>query len=123
MQEAAPDRSPATMGHSPRDALALWRRVVVEGLDKGVDLSARQMAILLTVYDAPGPHTVRGLASGLGLHKPAITRALDMLGRAGLVRRKRDPLDRRSVLVQRTVKGSVFLNDFGERVIRLTGMQ
>jgi DNA-binding MarR family transcriptional regulator len=34
----------------------------------------------------------------------------------GLARRRRDTTDRRSVLVQRTVKGSVFLSDFAESV-------
>ena len=43
--------------------------------------------------------------------KPAITRALDRLGELDLARRKVDPLDRRSVLVQRTLKGAAFLRD------------
>ena len=45
-----------------------------------------------------------------------MTRALDRLGMLGLARRRRDNADRRSVLVQRTVKGSVFLSDFAETV-------
>jgi hypothetical protein len=40
----------------------------------------------------------------------------DRLGMLGLARRRRDDQDRRSVLVQRTVKGSVFLSDFAESV-------
>jgi DNA-binding MarR family transcriptional regulator len=43
--------------------------------------------------------------------KPAITRALDRLGELDLARRKVDPMDRRSVLVQRTLKGTGFLRD------------
>jgi DNA-binding MarR family transcriptional regulator len=43
--------------------------------------------------------------------KPAITRALDRLSEFDLVRRKKDPLDRRSVLVQRTTTGTAFLRD------------
>jgi len=43
--------------------------------------------------------------------KPAITRALDRLGELDLAKRKTDPQDRRSVLVQRTPKGSAFLRD------------
>jgi DNA-binding MarR family transcriptional regulator len=72
------------------------------------------MALLLTVYLTPQPHTVRGLAEILNVSKPAITRALDRLGLLGLARRKRDETDRRSVLVQRTVKGSVFLSEFSD---------
>jgi DNA-binding MarR family transcriptional regulator len=71
---------------------------------------------LLTVYLTPPPHTVRGLAAELGISKPAVTRALDRLGREGFARRKIDAADRRSVLVQRTVKGSVYLSDFADAV-------
>jgi DNA-binding MarR family transcriptional regulator len=55
--------------------------------------------------------TVRGLAAKLGVSKPAITRALDRLSEFDLVRRKTDPLDRRSVLVQRTATGMAFLRE------------
>src|ERR1700723_2130354 len=77
----------------------------------GVDLSSRQLGVFLTCYLRDGGHTVRGLASELNVSKPAITRALDRLGELDLARRKVDPLDRRSVLVQRTPKGSAFLRD------------
>jgi hypothetical protein len=45
-----------------------------------------------------------------------VTRALDVLERQGFVRRKRDREDKRDVSVHRTVKGAVFLYDYGERV-------
>ena len=77
----------------------------------GADLSARQLGVFLTCYLREGPHTVRGLAAELNVSKPAITRALDRLGDLELARRKIDPLDRRSVLVQRTLKGAAFLRD------------
>ncbi len=77
----------------------------------GPDLSARQLGVFLTCYLNDGGHTVRGLAADLNVSKPAITRALDRLGELDLARRKVDPLDRRSVLVQRTPKGSAFLRD------------
>lgn len=80
------------------------------------DLTARQLAVLLTVYSGTGPHTVRGLAADLGVAKPVITRALAALERGELIRRRRDETDRRNVLVQRTVKGSVFLNDLAEAI-------
>jgi DNA-binding MarR family transcriptional regulator len=77
----------------------------------GPDLSARQLGVFLTCYLRDGGHTVRGLAAELNVSKPAITRALDRLGELDLARRKVDPLDRRSVLVQRTTKGTTFLRD------------
>ena len=77
----------------------------------GPDLSARQLGVFLTCYLQDSAHTVRGLAADLNVSKPAITRALDRLGELDLARRKVDPMDRRSVLVQRTVKGQAFLRD------------
>src|SRR5271169_6113874 len=77
----------------------------------GVDLSSRQLGVFLTCYLMDGGHTVRGLAAELNVSKPAITRALDRLGELDLARRKVDPLDRRSILVQRTLKGAAFLRD------------
>lgn len=99
-------------------ALGLWRRALVESVRRdGPDLSARQMAIMLQVYLTDPPHTVRGMAATLNISKPAVTRALDRLSVLGFAKRKRDPDDKRNVLVQRTVKGSVFLCDFAELVI------
>lgn len=77
----------------------------------GVDLSARQLAVFLICYLNDGAHTVRGLAQTLDISKPAITRALDRLCELDYVRRKVDPYDRRSILVQRTVKGAAFLRE------------
>lgn len=99
-------------------ALALWRDTLSESVRRdGPDLSARQMAILLAVYTADPPHTVRGLAADLKISKPAVTRALDRLSQLGFIRRIRDEADKRSVLVQRSVKGAVFLTDFAELMI------
>ena len=98
-------------------ALDLWRRAVVTTVaGDAPDLSGRQMAVLLTVYLTAPPHTVRGLARVLKVSKPAITRALDRLGGLDLARRRTDEADRRSVLVQRTVRGLVFLREFGETI-------
>lgn len=103
------------MDFSAAQALELWRLAITEGVRRETpDLSARQMALVLTVYMTAPPHTVRGLARILNVSKPAITRALDRLSQLGLVRRKVDQADRRSVLVQRTVKGAVFLREFGD---------
>jgi DNA-binding MarR family transcriptional regulator len=77
----------------------------------GPDLTARQLGVFLTCYLESEAQTVRGLAAKLNVSKPAITRALDRLSEFDLVRRKTDPLDRRSVLVQRTVSGTAFLRD------------
>lgn len=106
-----------TFEFSMNQALALWRNTLVGSVRAdGPDLSARQMAILLIVYGEAPPHTVRGLAAKLDISKPAITRALDMMGRLDFIRRKRDEADGRNVLVQRTIKGSVFLSEFADLI-------
>ena len=99
-------------------ALDLWRRALAASVRLAApDLSARQMSILLTVYLTPPPHTVRGLAHDLNISKPAVTRAIDRLTEIEFVRRKVDEQDRRSVMIQRTVRGSVFLREFGELIV------
>ncbi|MCC6469383.1 MAG: MarR family transcriptional regulator [Alphaproteobacteria bacterium] len=99
--------------------LDLWRRALVGSVaGDGPDLTARQMALMLTVYLTPPPHTVRGLATTLNVSKPAVTRAIDRLSELDYLRRKPDEADRRSILLQRTIRGSVFLRDFGEQIVR-----
>ncbi|WP_407048552.1 MarR family transcriptional regulator [Methyloraptor flagellatus] len=102
----------------PSQALKLWHDVTLDLVRDGEsDLSARQLTILLTVYLEPPPHTVRGLAAKLKVTKPAITRALDTMGERGLVDRKRDDLDRRNVLIQRTVDGALWVEKLGDIVV------
>jgi DNA-binding MarR family transcriptional regulator len=101
---AAPLSSDQLVGILRDTVVSLVRR-------DGVDLSARQLGVFLTCYLNEGAHTVRGLAQELNVSKPAITRALDRLSELDYVRRKVDPSDRRSVLVQRTVKGAAFLRE------------
>jgi DNA-binding MarR family transcriptional regulator len=101
----------------PSQALNLWHVALTDSVrGEAPDLSARQMAILLTVFMVPGSHTVRGLAVELNISKPAVTRALDRLSELGYVRRVRDDTDRRSVLVRRTVRGSVYLSEFADQI-------
>ena len=104
---------------SPHAALEIWRRATLAGVrGSGPDLTQRQLALLLGVYLTPAPHTVRGLAAALGVSKPVITRAVDRLSELDLIRRRRDERDRRSILLLRTMKGSVFLSDFAEEIRR-----
>jgi DNA-binding MarR family transcriptional regulator len=95
------------------DGLAgILRTSIVELVRRdGPDLSARQLGVFMTCYLETEAQTVRGLAAELGVSKPAITRALDRLSEFDLVRRKTDPLDRRSVLVQRTATGMALLRE------------
>lgn len=102
----------------PSQALKLWQGVALDQARDGLpDLTFRQIAILLTVYLDPPPHTVRGLAARLNVTKPVITRALDTMGAMKLLARHRDEKDKRNVLVRRTVDGALFVERFGDCVI------
>lgn len=95
--------------------LRLWHEAISHSIAReGAGLTIRQMAILLTVYLSAPPHTVRGLAKKLHVAKPVVTRALDTLGKLGYLKRKRDEADKRNILIQRTVKGAVYLSEFAD---------
>lgn len=102
---------------SPGQSLQLWHDVNLAMVrDDEPDLSVRQMTILLTVYLEAPPHTVRDLAKKLGVSKPVITRALDSMGKLDLLTRRRDDKDKRNVLVQRTVKGALYLERLSDTI-------
>ncbi|MEM6461566.1 MAG: MarR family winged helix-turn-helix transcriptional regulator [Pseudomonadota bacterium] len=102
----------------PSQALHLWHSATLELVRSDApDLTLRQLSILLHIYLVPPPHTVRGLASTLGVTKPVVTRALDSMGSLGLVRRSRDEQDRRNVIIQRTVTGALYLEKLGDIII------
>ena len=106
---------------STSQALRLWHDVALAMVkDDEPDLSVRQISILLTVYLEAPPHTVRDLARKLNVSKPVITRALDSMGKMELVSRRRDEKDRRNVLIQRTVKGALYLERLADTIGNLS---
>lgn len=120
LRSIAIHRSMSETTHT-QDALALWQRVVTRSLKElPYDLSQRQIAVLLTVYMSPPPHTIRSLAEQLDISKPAVCRAVDTLSSLDLLRRKKDEDDRRNVFLQRTINGSVFLRDFADIIVQAT---
>ena len=104
---------------TPQQALSLLNTVALDIVrDRGPknhpDFTFRQLSVLMTIYLERPPHTVRAIAARLGVTKPVITRALDSLGAIDLVTRRRDDADRRNVIVQRTVKGALFVEQLGD---------
>ena len=96
--------------------LELWRRTtlaLVRDSDEA-DLSARQSAVLLTVYLTTPPHSVRRVAEELNISKPAVTRAVDRLSALGFVARKTGADDRRNVYLKRTEKGAAYVRALGD---------
>jgi DNA-binding MarR family transcriptional regulator len=97
--------------------LSRWMHTLIDYVRSGYpDLTNRQMALMMLVYLTPGPHTVRGIAKGLGVSKPVVTRALNRLGSLGYLRRQRDDADRRNVFVAQTNEGADFLDEFGRLI-------
>ena len=87
------------------------------------DLTARQLGVFLTCYLESNAQTVRGLAMPLKVSKPAISRSLDRLAGFDLIRRKPDPIDRRSVIVVRTPTGIAYLRVIRDVLTEATQMQ
>jgi DNA-binding MarR family transcriptional regulator len=103
------------------DALGLWHRVNTQAMKSlSFDLSARQMAVLLSVYLQTGPHTVKSLSAQFDISKAAVCRAVDTLSAMDLLKRKKDADDKRNVFIQRTINGSVFLSDFADIIMKQT---
>lgn len=100
-------------------ALGLWLNVTSQSVkSSGPDLTARQMAMMLTVYLEQGPHTVRALAKKLNVGKPVIVRAIDALSDGGLLKRVPDPHDRRNVFIEGTNAGSLHLSQLARDIAR-----
>ena len=92
------------MSLNERESLEFWRRAVTGYVrSEEADLTARQQAVLMTVH--------------LDIPKPAVTRALDALERVGLVCRRRDQDDLRSVFVERTSDGMAWLHNFARLIV------
>jgi DNA-binding MarR family transcriptional regulator len=108
-----------TIDVQERQALSLWLDVTAQAVkSKGPDLTARQTAMMLTIYLESGPHTVRGLAKKLGVGKPVIVRAIDALSDANMLVRVPDPADRRNVFIEGTDFGASQLADYARNIAR-----
>ena len=77
----------------------------------GRDLSLRQLAVLLILGRRPIEEcTVRGIALMLDVSKPAVCRAFDRLCENGLMHRREDRFDRRSVQGELTPAGRAYVD-------------
>lgn len=102
---------------SRTESLEFWYRVTLKTVQADIpDLSARQLAMLMTIYLEKGPHTVRSLAAHLQVTKAAISRATDSLCKLGFIERKPDYRDKRSVILARTSAGIHYLSRFADTI-------
>jgi DNA-binding MarR family transcriptional regulator len=89
----------------PHALLRGLRAAVVGAVSINDDLTLRQMAVVLTVYLTDDPQTVRSLAQHLKVSTTVVSQTLNRLSKLGLVRRRVNPADRRSVFAVRTEAG------------------
>ena len=84
--------------------MAVLNRIAAEH-----DLSLTQVRVLAILRDRRA--TMSELADYLGLDKSTISTLVDRAAKRELLQRTPNPLDRRSVLVQRTPPGMAFLRE------------
>jgi MarR family transcriptional regulator, transcriptional regulator for hemolysin len=73
--------------------------------------------LILTSLRGEMWRTQQELARSLGIEGPTLTRHLDTLERGGLVKRRRDPGDRRAIQVELTDAGEALHNRLRQNVI------
>jgi DNA-binding MarR family transcriptional regulator len=119
-----------------RTSAPLHRALVFALLDLGIEIDTEGQAaaaviginqtdlICLNALFRQGAMTAGQLAATIGLTTGATTTAIDRLERAGYVRRKSDPTDRRRVLVQASKQGAhqafSLFDDLLERTAQLS---
>jgi DNA-binding MarR family transcriptional regulator len=83
----------------------------------GFNISVHDISILFCCYAEVDPQTARNLTERLGFDPPLVAQALNDLCDRGLLRFRRNPLDRRTILAHKTTKGHAFMEvlhrDFG----------
>jgi DNA-binding MarR family transcriptional regulator len=94
-----------------RDLTALMKHLLVTTspdffaeLEKA-GISVTQAKSLIILINADHPMSVKSLSSALGLSLPGISRSIEAMVQRGEVKRKEDPLDRRSKLLSVTPRG------------------
>ena len=96
---------------------ALLTRLLVRQL--GGELSRTEVGLLSTL--GVGAHRITALAELEGLAQPTMTSMVKQLEQRGLVRRERQTVDGRVVLVTLTEAGSVALADYRARARAVLG--
>jgi DNA-binding MarR family transcriptional regulator len=105
MNDPSNDAQSAQHRRAAAALLRLMTSVVRSGTrDIGVTAS-----LTLVTLDFSGPRRITELATAEGVSQPAMSSVVAGLERAGLVQRRRDPSDRRVVLVALTRDGEDYL--------------
>ena len=110
-QRAVADRPPASLSEEIASGIVRVRRRLVAEADRR--LAQRGEGVLafqvLSALGRCGPMAQNELAQHNGQHPTGMSRLLEDLEQARLVRRTRDRSDRRKILVEATARGRAFL--------------
>jgi DNA-binding MarR family transcriptional regulator len=82
------------------------------------DVSMREYDVLYTLSKCPGPIRISELNRHVLLSQPALSRLLDRLAERGLVERRPDPVDGRSVRLALTEPGRAAQRQIGRQHAR-----
>lgn len=100
-----------SIGIDQRHLLRLHRMLEHVLHQGGYTLTIRQLSILLSCFLDGQHRTLRDLAASVGSAKPAVSRMVEHLIEQGLIERRSDPRDRRSVLFVHTPAGHCLLRE------------
>jgi MarR family transcriptional regulator, organic hydroperoxide resistance regulator len=89
-----------TLAVASREVVSLYRPLL-----QPLGLTHPQYLVMLTLWGAGGPVSIKELSRLLKLEAPTLSPLLKRLQTAGLVERQRDPSDERSLLVSLTDRG------------------
>lgn len=101
-------------------AIHLLRRVRAQDAASGVG-PARLSALSVVVF--AGPVSLQDLARAEQVRPPTMSRVVDGLEAAGLVRRRVNQSDRRAVLIEATARGVALLKEGRRRRVRFLAAQ
>ncbi|GAA3571575.1 MarR family transcriptional regulator [Microlunatus spumicola] len=89
-----------TLSVASREVVSLYRPLL-----EPLGLTHPQYLVMVTLWNTEGPVSIKRLSRMLQLEGPTLSPLLKRLESAGLVLRRRDPADERSVLVTLTEQG------------------
>jgi DNA-binding MarR family transcriptional regulator len=101
-------RELATAADRLRAATAVYELVASFVRHTPRDMSLTSLSALATL-NRIGPRRITDLAASEGVAQPSVTAMVTALERAGLVERRRDPADKRVVMVAITQAGSAYV--------------
>ncbi len=90
-----------TLAVAAREVVSLYRPLL-----EPLGLTHPQYLVMVTLWDTPGPVSIKKLSTLLQLEAPTLSPLLKRLQSAGLVERHRDPVDERSLQITLTDRGS-----------------